>query len=258
MKGMSLNMNFIRLLTVIGLTVLFGCSNGNDTNPLPTNEYTLTFTSAGASLNYSQIGVQIEVPAGAVEEGVTVPLSVTVQPINLPERAVADSIFERIGWISLENKGNPDIVLQKGITVCFPLNGSFKSNQNFFVFRFDRKSGKWVTDGRQATVTDTGKYAIFSADRFGAWGVFQIVPLRVDATASRTIAKAPASITLTAVIDGGAPPYTVTWWYGDDNDPDVGLSISHYYELPMTYTPCCIVVDSLGHEASDYIDINLY
>ena len=258
MKGMSLNKNILRLASIIGIVVLFGCSNGNDTAPLPTNEYTLSFTSTGASLNYSLIDVKVDVPVEAIAEGETVPLGVKVQPTNLPERAFAGSIFERIGWLSLENKGDPDIALLKEMSVYFPLDGGYIPNENYIVFYFNESSGKWSTDSKAATVTDTGTHAIFTADKFGTWGVFKIVPLKVDATASRTTAKAPASITLTAVIDGGAPPYTVSWWFGDDSDPMTGLSAGHFYEDPITYTSCCIVLDSVGHEVSDYIDLNLY
>jgi len=257
MKGMSLNMNTLKLFAVIGFVFLLGCSNGNDIAPLPTDEYTLFFTDTGASLNYSLIDVQVDVPVDAIGEGETVPLAVMVQPQNLPELAFSGSIFERIGWLSLENIGDPNIALMKEMMVYFPLYGSYVPNANYVVFYFNESSGKWSSDDRVATVTDTGTHAIFAADQFGTWGVFQAVPLKVDATASRTTAKAPGSITLTAVIDGGAPPYTVSWWFGDDSDPQSGVTVSHFYEAPITYTASCVVTDSANHTVSDYIDINL-
>lgn len=258
MKGISLKMNCLRVAVLAGILVIVGCSSNSTAPPIPSGKYSLSFTSASASLDYTNLDVLVGVPAQAIPDDAYVSLQAQLMPDNLPARGMAGSIHERIGWISLINMGDPTVSLQKELTVNMPLNGVYIANANYAVFKFDPSLGVWTAAGRAATVTDNGSHAIFNIDSFGIWGVFKGVALHIDAKASRTTAKAPASITLTAIIDGGAPPYTVTWWFGDDKDPQMGVAVSHQYENPITYTAACVVLDNAGHEVTDTIDIKLH
>jgi hypothetical protein len=250
--------DIIRLLAVLGLLIVMGCSDGENLINLPTNPVTRTFSNIEASLTYNPLDVQVFVPAEAVGEGESVPLKVQLIPTNLPKLAYAEMIYERVAWLSMENEGDPLIMLQKELVVTFPTGENYKPNVGYSVFYFNQSDGQWVKTGKAATITDDGTHAIFAASDFGTWGIFHAIPLHVEAHASRTTVQAPASISLDAIIEGGSPPYSVIWFYGDDSDPEGGLAVSHWYEAPMKYTATCIVVDGMNREVSDSIDLNLY
>ena len=258
MPGEVIMKKIIRIFAIAGLVLAMGCSNGSDPIQLPSDLIARTFDSSGGALNYSSLDVGVVAPEGAVGPGEVVFLTVQLAPPNLPDRGYAGNAFERIGWVMLANDGDPAIVLMDEIAVTMPLADDYDSNATYAVFQFNPEKGKWVRRDKSATITDDGMHAIFTADSFGTWGIFKVVPFTVDAHAKRTTAQAPASISLKAIIDGGSPPYTIVWYYGDDSDPEGGLAVSHLYEFPMKYTATCVVIDSQLKEVSDSIDLNLY
>jgi hypothetical protein len=263
MNRLSWRLNLIRMMLLAGLIAFAGCSGGGVTPQLPGTVRTLTFDSTGGTLNYIDIDVSIFVPADAVMPGETVPLAVQVAPADLPARSYSNGTYDRMAWLQLKNNGDPLITLQDELVVEFPIDLESlaftpQANESYSLFFYDPSEGKWVNSGASATITDDAGHAIFSVDSFGTWGVFKAVPLTVDAYADRTTGIAPASISLTALIDGGAPPYSVVWWFGDDSDPKNGINVGHLYELPIKFTASCIVIDALGHEKSDTIDISLH
>jgi hypothetical protein len=263
MIKMSWRLNLIRVMLLVGTLALIGCSDGGVTPQLPGNVRTLTFDSTGGTLDYTDIDVSIFVPVDTILPGESVPLAVQVAPADLPARCYSSGTYDRMAWLELKNNGDPDITLKDEIVVEFPidvesLDEKPQANESYSLFLYDPSQGKWVNSGGRATITDDANHAKFSVSSFGTWGIFKAVPLTVDAYADRTTAIAPASISLTAIIDGGAPPYTVTWWFGDESDPKIGLNVGHYYKLPMKYTASCIVIDALGNEKSDTIDLSLH
>lgn len=263
MIRMSWRLNLICMVLLTGTIALIGCSDGGVAPQLPGNVRTLTFDNTGGTLNYTDIDVSVFVPVDTVLPGDTVPLAVQVAPADLPSRGYSSGTWERMAWLELKNNGDPDITLQDELVVNFPIDLDSlaftpEPNESYSLFFFNPAAGNWVNSGGNATITDDATHAIFSASSFGTWGIFKAVPFTVDAYADRTTGRAPCSISLTALIDGGCPPYTVTWWFGDDSDPDGGLNVGHQYALPIKYTASCIVLDALGHEVSDTIDINLH
>ncbi len=257
MKKISYVQKSIPILILVLGFMLIGCSGDSTTPAGPSDIVTITFDHSVASFDISNLGVIIDVPQDAIVEGQIVPLQVQVAPANVPQRAYSDSIYDRIGWLGLTNAGDPDIHLQDEIRVAFPLNDNYKPSTIYSVFKYDPSDGLWQNTGKRAVISDDGLHAIFSANSFGIWGVFKSIPLTVEISASRTTAQAPASITLNALVDGGSPPYAIIWWYGDDSDPESGISVGHLYADPITYTACVIVVDSMNRQVSDELNIHV-
>lgn len=257
MKKISYIQKLTPILLIAFGFVIIGCSGGDGTTlVLPTDKVTMFFDHNAASLDYNTLGVAVEVPPDTLNEGEMVQLQVQIAPPNLPSRAYTDSIHARIGWLDLKNTSDPDINLQKEIRVTFPLNSNYNAATLYSAYLYNPSDGVWHSTGRQAVITDDGLHAIFSANSFGTWGVFESIPLTVEISANRTTGQAPASIALDAMIDGGSPPYAIIWWFGDESDPESGISVSHMYMEPSTYTPCVIVVDAMNRQVSD--DINIY
>lgn len=257
MKKISYVQKSVPILILVLGFLLIGCS-GDTTTPVgPSDIVTITFDHNVASFDISNLGVVIDIPQDAIVEGQIVPLQIQVAPADFPQRAYASSIYSRIGWVGMTNAGDPDIHLQDEIRIAFPLNENYIPSTIYSVFRYDPSDGLWLNTGKHAVIADDGLHAIFSADNFGIWGVFEVLPLTVEISANRTTAQAPASINLNALIDGGSPPYAVIWWYGDDSDPETGISVSHLYADPVTYTPCVIVVDAMNRQVSDELNIHV-
>ena len=245
------------VVLLVALIVIPGCSSSTTTPITPSASSTLTFDHLATTLNYLTLGVLVYVPNEALLDGETVPLTVQLSPPDLPVLGSSQTIHTRIAWVSLENSGDQDITLKDNLNVTIPLNEEYQPNTIYSLFKFDEDSRQWANTGRKVTVTDDTMHVTFAIDSFGTWGAFVNVPLSVEISASRTTAIAPASISLNAIIEGGAPPYSVIWYFGDASDPDSGVAVSHFYEYPMTFTPSCIVLDSLNHQASDVLDLNL-
>ena len=257
MKKISYLQKLVPILILVLGFVLMGCSGSGTTPMVPSDIETMTFNHNAASLDYNTLGVSVDVPEGTLELGQEVELQVQIAPPNLPERAYTSSIHSRIGWLDLSNNSDPDINLQDEIRVTFPLNDDYPASATYSVYLYNPSDGVWHPTGKNAVVTDDGLSAVFSANSFGTWGVFKGVPLTAEISASRTTGQAPASIAMDVLIDGGSPPYAIIWWYGDDSDPEAGLSTSHLYVEPSTYTPCVIVVDAMNRQVSDDINIHV-
>ncbi len=257
MKKTSYIQKFVQILLLVLGFVLIGCSGDGTTPSGPSDVVTITFDHNAMSFDIVDLDVVIDVPQGTVDVGQVVALKVRIAPPNLPERAYSGSIHSRIGWLDLKNGSDPDINLQDEIRVAFPLNDNYTASTIYSVFLYNQSDGMWHFTGKRAVVTDDGLHAVFSANSFGTWGVFRTLPLTAEITASRTTAQAPASIAMYAIIDGGSPPYAVIWYYGDDSDPESGISVSHLYAEPTTYTPSVVVVDAMNRQVCDDINIHV-
>ena len=134
---------FAQTSLIVSAFALIGCS-GSGTTPLgPSDIATMTFDHNAASLDYTELGVVVDVPAGTVDEGEVVILTVQVAPPNLPERAYSDAIHSRIGWLNLGSASDPDINLQEEIRVVLPLNDNYTASEIYSVFFYNQSDGLW-------------------------------------------------------------------------------------------------------------------
>ena len=80
--------------------------------------------------------------------------------------------------------------------------------------------------------------------------------LAVSASADQSSGTAPALVTFTTLVSGGAAPYIYAWDFGDGSAPSTSQNPSHVYTSPGIYTAAVAVVDSRGGTvASDPIVI---
>jgi PKD repeat protein len=83
-------------------------------------------------------------------------------------------------------------------------------------------------------------------------GVVTPEPLRAQANLDST--DIPFTHRFEANADGGAPPYTYHWDFGDGQEANV-QNTRHTYDNPGTYTATLTVTDSAGQTASDSTEV---
>ena len=80
-------------------------------------------------------------------------------------------------------------------------------------------------------------------------------PVLVWAEAEPETGPAPLSVRLTAEIEGGTPPFTITWRFGDGSPNASERHPVHTYEVAGTYRAELEVADSAGDADSDWVEI---
>ena len=233
-----------------------GCNGGSNTlTPTPVETQ---FISDGSAVVYSS-GVSVNVNSQSFNAGETVPLAVVLNPANLPHRANLPQISEKFAGVSLIDSGNTGIGIQAPITVTIPLinRPDTHGSSQIRLLSYSDVVGNWQAENRNAVVSDDGSHATFTIEHFGIYGLFQPVPLHVEAAATRTVGKAPFSVGLSAIIDGGTPPYSVTWDFADASTGS-GTAVSHLYKDPGTYHPSVEVKDADGQDAIGYINLETH
>lgn len=69
--------------------------------------------------------------------------------------------------------------------------------------------------------------------------------------------KAPLRVQFNADIEGGTPPLTITWTFGDDSSSSSKRNPVHTYDTAGTYQVDLEVADSAGDEDSDWLEIEV-
>jgi PKD repeat protein len=87
---------------------------------------------------------------------------------------------------------------------------------------------------------------------------FQVMDYRepsVAITARPTTGQVPLAVDFNLKISGGAPPFNVTWAFGDGNT-GAGDDVGHTYQDPGAFLAQAIAIDSRGALAVDRIPIS--
>jgi PKD repeat protein len=69
--------------------------------------------------------------------------------------------------------------------------------------------------------------------------------------------KAPLRVQFNADIEGGTPPLTIKWTFGDDSPPSSETDPVHTYPKPGSYRADLAVNDSAGDSDSDWVEIEV-
>ncbi len=82
---------------------------------------------------------------------------------------------------------------------------------------------------------------------------------RVEVTVSQQMGPAPLSVGFNASVIAIGGDYQVIWYFGDDSDPEVGLSVAHVYPDPGDYTATCTVINDSGVGiVTDWVHLTCY
>jgi len=82
-------------------------------------------------------------------------------------------------------------------------------------------------------------------------------PLLVWADCDEDEGQAPLSVKFLADVEGGTPPLTFVWTFGDGSADSNEPNPAHVYEKPGYYQAELIVTDSAGDEDSDFLEIEV-
>jgi len=82
-------------------------------------------------------------------------------------------------------------------------------------------------------------------------------PLLAWADSDTDEGKAPLSIQFKADIEGGTPPLTYLWKFGDGSPDSTEANPKHTYQKPGKYRADLEVKDSGGDSDSDYLEIDV-
>jgi PKD repeat protein len=101
------------------------------------------------------------------------------------------------------------------------------------------------------TVTDSvGQTASDSTEEFSITNTGVVTPEPLRAQLNLDSTDIPATYRFEANGNGGTPPYTYHWDFGDGQEANV-QNTRHTYENPGTYTATLTVTDATGQTASD-------
>jgi hypothetical protein len=101
-----------------------------------------------------------------------------------------------------------------------------------------------------ALATSPASPAHPSPDDFGE-------PLLTLAGAAPAEGKAPLSVEFNVEIEGGTPPFRITWRFGDDSPPVAAPSPTYTYASPGRYRAEVAVHDGGGDSDIDWIEITV-
>lgn len=82
-------------------------------------------------------------------------------------------------------------------------------------------------------------------------------PLLAWADSDTDEGKAPLTIKFKADIEGGTPPLTYVWKFGDGTPDSTEANPTHVYQKPGKYRADLEVKDSAGDSDSDYLEIDV-
>lgn len=249
----------INLVILTLILVSVGCSSGTYTNPMsphatPTAWRTLTVTDAGGEFNFPDIGLYFSIPAGAVLSDERYTFNVRGFPSGIP-LVPTGPVFVRLATFELVG-GPEDFEFELPIEVTFQLIEARSPGISTSGYALN-DANQWEFSQVAPILTD-GIHAIMSITAPGVYGSFMPIPLHVEIKVSRSSGPIPLSVGFEALITGGHPPYTVLWQWGDNEDPDTGIAISHMYPDPGTYTCSAQVYDAEMHTAQDWINVYAY
>jgi hypothetical protein len=81
--------------------------------------------------------------------------------------------------------------------------------------------------------------------------------LIVGAAGAPAEGKAPLQVEFNVEIEGGTPPFRVTWTFGDDSPPVSASNATHTYATPGTYHAAVAVEDGGGDSDSDRVEVSV-
>lgn len=246
---------FAQLAAVVVL--LTACNGGTYSNPASPDANTtpwrsFSVDSAGGTFDFPDIGATLTFPEGAVPEGETYDFQVRLFPEGIP-LVPGGPVLVRLGTFELVG---PDEELLEQVQVVIRI--AEPRTPRLTTFGYILNSNNDWDFFQNVPLLDDGIHAVFRITRPGVYGSFEPVPLHVEATVSRQQGPVPLSVSLKAIVTGGYPPYDAVWNFGDKEDPQAGLSVSHFYENPGHYTVTVLVKDSNGNVASDYLNLTAW
>jgi chitodextrinase len=109
-----------------------------------------------------------------------------------------------------------------------------------------------VTDATGQTASDTTQVTVRPPPTNDTGGGVTPEPLRAQLNLDST--DIPATYSLESNGNGGTPPYTYHWDFGDGQEANV-QNTRHTYENPGTYTATLTVTDATGETASDSVEV---
>jgi hypothetical protein len=214
---------------------------------------TLTVDSAGGSFSFSDIGAYIAFPADAIPAGEMYTFRIRLFPEGIPLLPTGPVLI-RMGTFELDG---PEVDFQAPVEVRFRIVEEKSQGLGL--------RGYWLNDQRQweflqnaPVVNGNGSFSVMRIDKPGIYGAFQVVSLHVEATVSRQQGPVPFTVGFRAVITGGHPPYQAIWHFGDNEDPEAGVSVTHAYLDPGVYTAGVMVLDEDGNWVSDWLTLTAY
>lgn len=103
-----------------------------------------------------------------------------------------------------------------------------------------------------ATVTDASGAQDASSSTVVVEGVSSVL---AEGSLLSHNGTAPFQATFVASAEGGTPPYTIEWSFGDGASGSgvLGVPTTHTYTSPGTYDPVLTVTDVDGHSSSDHL-----
>lgn len=238
--------------------VLVACNDGLYSNPTSppatTTEWrVMTADSAGGSFAFSDIGAYVSFPPGAIPAGEIHTFRVRLFPEGIP-LLPSGPVLVRLGTFEFDG---PEIEFDSPVEVKFRLAEQKSTGLGLH--------GYWLNAQRQweflqsaPVVNGDGSFSVMHIDKPGIYGAFQFVHLHVEATVSRQQGPIPLTVGFKAIIIGGHPPYQAIWHFGDNEDPEAGISVSHAYLDPGVYTAGVIVVDADENWVSDWLTLTAY
>ena len=254
-------MRYATLITAMAVllttTMVVGCNDGTLSNPASpdasaTAWRTLTFTDAGGTFDFSDIGIVIIVPPDTLDPGEVYSCDVRGFPPGIPILPTGP-VLVRLGTFELFG---PDADFLREIEVRFRIadvrspgvNSRGYSLDDDLIWHF-LQNAPVLADGLHCAMHVTGP---------GIYGAFETVDLHVEATVNHQSGPVPLSVGFKAIVTGGHPPYGVVWDFGDNEDPKAGPVVAHAYADPGDYTATVMVTDSVGHTATDWIYLTAY
>jgi hypothetical protein len=108
----------------------------------------------------------------------------------------------------------------------------------------------------QAEVQNSSSPELNSRNQSQTWYWGATPPLSNVTLSAPATADAGTPITLSVLFNGGTPPVSIRWTFGDGTGAS-GMSVSHSYASPGTYNASVLVQDAAGHSAVGYREIVL-
>lgn len=254
-------MRYATLITAMAAllitTMVVGCNDGTYSNPTSpaastTGWRTLTFTDAGGTFDFSDIGIYIIVPPDTLAPGDAYSCDVRGFPSGIP-LIPTGPVLIRLGTFELFG---PDTDFLREIEVRFAIADTRSPGLNSRGYALD-DNNVWHFS-QNAPVLGDGMHCVMHITNPGIYGAFEPVDLHVEATVSEQSGPIPLSVGFKAIVTGGQEPYGIIWDFGDNNEPVAGKTVAHMYENPGDYTATVMVTDAVGHTATDWIHLTAY